>query len=294
MAAERFATLGPGDQLRVDVVDLPELQGRDAKIGVDGSLSLPHVGSLRAEGLTTAALEKAIEKRLSDFMYEPHASVTVMEQASRPVYVLGSVHQPGALQMRGRLRLLEALSLAGGLSDDSGHSLTVTRRIERGPLPLPSARTDAEGENSIVEIPLQPLVTSRAPETNLELMPEDIVSVRKADLVYVVGHVEKAGGFVLKEHETVTALKALALAGGLKPHASPKRAKILRREAGASNAEAEERPVDLKAILDGRIADVPLSPEDVLFVPKSGPKTASAKAADTILSTVSGILIWRR
>jgi polysaccharide export outer membrane protein len=292
IAAQRFATLGPGDLIRVDVLDLPELSSRDARIGVDGSVSLPHVGSLRAEGLTTAALESSIDNKLSEFMYDPRAAVTVVEQASRPVYVLGSVRQPGAQQMRGELRLLEALSLAGGLAENSGHALTLTRRLERGDLPLAGARTDAAQQYSIVEIPLEPLITSSAPETNLLLMPDDVVSVMKADLVYVVGHVERAGGFVLEERETVTALKALALAGGLKAHAAPRRAKILRRE--AKDTEAEEVPVDLKAILDGKVADVSLSPEDVLFVPKSGAKTVSAKAADTVLSTLSGILIWRR
>jgi polysaccharide export outer membrane protein len=168
----------------------------------------------------------------------------------------------------------------------------LTRRIARGPLPLPGASADAAGAYSIVEIPLEPLITSAAPESNLALMPDDVISVMTAEVVYVVGQVEKAGGFVLKERETVTALKALALAGGLRPHAAPKRAKILRRE--GKDTIAEEVPVDLKAILDGRVADVPLSPEDVLFVPKSGVKSVSSKTADTVLSTLSGILIWRR
>jgi polysaccharide export outer membrane protein len=145
---------------------------------------------------------------------------------------------------------------------------------------------------SVVEIPLGPLVSSTTPEANLELAPGDVVSVMKADLVYVVGHVEKAGGFVLQERETMTALKALALAGGMRPHAAPKRAKILRRE--SPDAEAEEVSVDLKAILQGRVADISLSPEDVLFIPKSGVRSASARAAEAALGTISGILIWRR
>jgi polysaccharide export outer membrane protein len=273
-------------------VDLPELTSRDARIGADGSLSLPHVGTLSAEGLTTTALAKAIEARLSDLMYEPQAAVTVVEQASRPVYVLGAVREPGALQMRGEMRLLEALSLAGGLNENAGHSLTVTRRLERGALPLPGAATDAEQRHSVVTIPVEPLISSSAPETNIELLPDDVISVMTADLVYVVGQVERAGGFVLKEKEAVTALKALALAGGLRPHASAKRAKILRR--GAAGEQAEEVPVDLRAILDGKLEDIPLAAEDVLFIPKSGAKTASSIAADTVLSTLSGILIWRR
>lgn len=291
-ATQRLVTLGPGDQIRVDVVDLPELESRDAVIGADGSVSLPHVGRIQAEGLTTDGLEQRIEVELSDVMFEPKATVNVIELASRPIYVLGAVREPGAHQIGGRMRLLEALSLAGGLAEDSGHALTLTRSLDRGPIPVPGARSDAEQAYSVVEIPLQPLVSSQTPETNVELEPGDVISVMKADLVYVVGQVERAGGFVLKERETVTALKALALAGGLRPHASPKRAKILRRE--SPDAEAVEVPVDLKAILSGRVADIPLSPEDVLFIPKSGAKSASAKAAETVLSTVSGILIWRR
>jgi polysaccharide export outer membrane protein len=291
-AMQRLATLGPGDRIRVDVLDLPELIARETAIGADGAISLPHVGRIQAEGLTADGLEQRIEVELSELMFDPRASVSVVELASRPVYVLGAVREPGALQMRGRMRLLEALSLAGGLSEDSGHSLTVTRRIERGPVALPGAAADPKGGYTMVEIPIEPLVSSRSPESNLELMPDDVISIAKADLVYVVGHVEKAGGFVLKERETVTALKALALAGGLRPHAAPKRAKIIRRE--SPDAEPEEVSVDLKAILDGKSADIALSPEDVFFIPKSGAKSVSAKAADTVLSTVSGLLIWRR
>ncbi len=291
-ADARQARLGPGDQIRVDVVDLPELAEREAAIGADGALSLPHVGRLRAEGLTAGELEEQIELKLSEVMYDPQAAVSVIESASRPVYVLGAVGEPGALQMRGDMRLLEALSLAGGLGEDSGHALTVTRRLDHGVLDHPDAAVDAVGGFSTVEIPLAPLVTSQDPRSNLTLMPDDVVSVREADLVYVVGQVERAGGFVLKERERVTTLKALALAGGLRPHAAVKRAKILRRE--NKDTEAEEVPVDLKAILEGSAEDIPLSPEDVLFIPKSGAKSASAKAADTVLSTLSGILIWRR
>lgn len=194
--------------------------------------------------------------------------------------------------MPGRLRLLEALSLAGGLEEDSGYSLTLTRRLERGTIPHEGAAVDEQSGLASLEIPLEPLVSAQAPGMNLELLPDDVVSVAKADLVYVVGAVERAGGFVLKERETLTALKALALAGGLRPHAAAKRAKILRRT--SSGGEPEEVAVDLKAILNGDSADVPLSPEDVLFIPKSGARSASAKAAQAAIGGVSGVLIWRR
>jgi protein involved in polysaccharide export with SLBB domain len=96
---------------------------------------------------------------------------------------------------------------------------------------------------------------------------------------------------VLGEKQGVTALEALALAGGLADGASAKGARILRPAEGAS--ERLEITVNLRDIMAGRSEDVPLWPDDILFVPTSGAKAAAIRAAEAALGIGSGIAIWR-
>jgi polysaccharide export outer membrane protein len=111
-------------------------------------------------------------------------------------------------------------------------------------------------------------------------------------MVYVIGQVQHSGGFILNERESLSVLKALSLAGGLDHAASPKNARILRASAGASSRL--EIPVDLKMILSGQTSDVPLQPEDILFIPSSLPKKAAIRAAEAAIQIGTGLVIWGR
>ena len=113
----------------------------------------------------------------------------------------------------------------------------------------------------------------------------------RAKLVYVIGAVHKAGGFVLAERQSVSVLQALALAEGLKGTASAGRSRIIRTD--PESGAREELPVDVKRILNGRADDVALLPEDVLFVPNSATKSAGKIALGTALDLGTGLVIFR-
>jgi polysaccharide export outer membrane protein len=119
----------------------------------------------------------------------------------------------------------------------------------------------------------------------------DTVSVSRADIVYVVGAVRKAGGFVLEDREKVTVLQALAMAEGLEGTAARSSARIIRRGEDGSKTEI---PINLKKILNGHSTDVELATNDILFVPDSTGKVAAKKGADAAIGIVSGLIIWRR
>jgi protein involved in polysaccharide export with SLBB domain len=128
-------TLGPEDQILVKVLDADEISTKDnAPIRIDsrGTITLPMVGRLTAAGLTTDQLEVEIETRLKKFIHEPDVSVYLTEMRSQPISILGSVTTPGVHQLQGRKTLFEALSLAGGLKPEAGHSVKITRRLEWG------------------------------------------------------------------------------------------------------------------------------------------------------------------
>lgn len=283
--------LGPDDSIVVQVPEAEEITNDPLRIGADGYLRLPLVGRLRAEGLTPAQLEREITARLGAYLKRPEAIVTVQEFRSQPVSVIGAVNDPGVHQLEGSKSLVEMLSLAGGLSEEAGAKVKITRRREWGAIPLAGATVDETGRFSIAEVDLDDVMEARRPELNVLIKPEDVISVPRAEMVYVIGAVERAGGFVLNDRESVSILQALALAGGLDSKAKKKKAKIL-RTIGESE-DREEITVNLKRVMAGEADDVGLRREDILFIPTSGSKAFGTRAIQTAVNAATGIAVWR-
>jgi polysaccharide export outer membrane protein len=181
--------------------------------------------------------------------------------------------------------------MAEGLRQDAGFSAKVTRRLEYGEIPLPSAQPDASERFSVADVDLEALLAGKNPQQNIVMMPNDVVSIPRAHMVYVIGAVERAGGFALAEQSNISALQALALAGGLVQTAAPTRAKILRQ--AESESGRVEVALNLKDILSGKEPDVPLGGDDILFVPQSGAKQVGVAVGRALLQAGTSIAIWR-
>ncbi len=284
--------LGPEDQIVIRALDAEEISDKPVRIDMSGHIRLPMVGRLRAAGLTLEQLEAELVNRLRTFIQQPEVAVSITEFRSQPVSVLGAVKSPGVHQLQGRKTLVEMLSLAGGLNGDAGHSVKIARRLEWGRIPLRSAADDASRQFSVAQVSLKAILEAKNPDENIVICPQDVITVPRAEMVYVIGQVQRAGGFVLNERENISVLKALSLAGGLDRAASPKNSRILRSAPGGPNRL--EIAVDLRRILAGKASDVPLQPEDILFVPASTPKRAAIRAAEAAVQIGTGIVIWRR
>jgi polysaccharide export outer membrane protein len=129
-------------------------------------------------------------------------------------------------------------------------------------------------------------------KVNIPLVGGDVVTVPRAGVIYVVGAVERQGGFVLSsDREQMTTLKVLALAGGLKPTAKPQQAVILRK--GSDTGQTQEVAVDVSKILGRKIEDVRLQAYDILFVPDSTGKKALRRTGDVDMGIVSGVALFR-
>jgi len=283
--------LGPGDQVEVTVLRLPEIQALPAALDDTGAIDLPLVGRIPAGGKSPEQVQLAITEALGAFMREPSVRLRVVATASRPVSVLGAVKQPGVHQLKGEMRLMEALSLAGGLREDAGYSIKIARMLEQGELPLPDAKIDDSGRFSLAEIDLTELMRNENPANNILIRPQDVVTAPRAKLVYVVGDVIKSGGFVLAERQSMSVLQALALAEGLKGTASPRNARIFRPIEGSP--DKDEIAIDVRRILSGRQEDVALYPEDVLFIPNNTAKSAGKVALSALLDVGTGLIIFR-
>lgn len=106
--------LGPGDQVRVTVFGETDLSG-EFKVGDDGNISLPLIGPIKAQGLTTAQLEQTMIERLTpDYVKNPNVSIQVMNY--RPFFIIGEVNSPGSYPYVSGMTVLEAVALAGGFT----------------------------------------------------------------------------------------------------------------------------------------------------------------------------------
>ena|SRR5437867_700393 len=246
--------LGPDDQIVIRVLDAEEISEKPVLIDTDGYIKLPLIERVRAAGLTVAELETEIASRLKLYLQQPQVAVSIVEFRSQPVSVLGAVTNSGIVQLRGRKTLFEVISAAGGLRGEAGNSIKITRRKEFGRIPLPSAADDLTGQFSVAEVTVKSVMEARNPQENIEIKPNDVISVPRAELVYVIGAVKRAGGFVLNEREQISVLQVLSMAEGLDRLAAGKNAKVLRSSEGVSNRV--EIPVDLNKILAGKASDV--------------------------------------
>jgi len=283
--------LGPGDQVTIIATEPEEIAGKIARVELDGYLRFPLVGKIAAAGLTMQQIEKDLNARLKTWVHQPDVSIAVTDFRSQRVSVVGSVANPGVHVLQGPKTIVEVLAQAGGLRPDAGYSLRLTRRIERGRIPLSGATDDPTGKFSVASIDATALLASEAPKDNILLEPDDVLTVPRGEMVYVIGEVRRAGGFVLRENQTVPVLQAISLAEGLAPGASPKKARILRQIPGGGNRK--EIPVDLKKILNGKSSDVGLHANDILFVPGSTIKALSGRAFEAALSIGTGLAIYR-
>ncbi len=209
--------LGPRDQISVIVPDLPEqfIPDQSFRIDMSGDVNLPLAGRVHAAGLTTQGLELEIDKSLSKIMKQPEAVVGIVAFGSEPVSILGEVTNPGVHQLAGQTNLLQALSSAGGFTDSLGNTLTITRELRWGPIPLANAHNDPTGQFSVASVNVKEIVSASNPAENIPIMPEDVISVSRTEVVYAVGSVNKPGGFQLGQQETLSTLQVLSLAEGL-------------------------------------------------------------------------------
>jgi polysaccharide export outer membrane protein len=283
--------LGPDDELTISAPELEVVPGKTVRVDGEGDLQVPMVGRVHVAGLTVQQSEQELNKRLKTYIRDPQVAIDVKELRSQPASVLGAVNAPGIHQVEGHKSLMEMISLAGGIRQDAGYSIRITRQMEWGCIPLPTSTVDASGRFSVAQVNLQSIMDAKSPEENVQILPHDVITVPKAEMIFVTGEVKKSGGFVLGERQSMSVLQAVSLAEGLGSTADKKHAKILRLAPGAD--QRVEIAVDLKGILEGKTNDVPLQGNDILFVPGSTGKKAALRVMEAAIQTGTGLAIYR-
>jgi polysaccharide export outer membrane protein len=280
MPADRYV-LGVDDQIVIHAANVPDISDKPIHLDDSGAINLPMIGRVRAVGLTAEELETELKNRLKTYLEHPDVVVSVSEFHPQPVSVIGEVGAPGVQQVHGPKTLVEVLSMAGGARPDAGPMLLITRRLTWGRVPLPGAADDPTGTFSIASVNLKALLNAQDPQDNIPVRPNDVISIPRAEVVYLVGQVGKVGSLALSDNQSISVLQAISSSGGLLPAAAPRDAKILRPILGGPRRA--ELSVDIKKILEGKANDVPLLPGDILLVPSSTGYRAGVRALEAVL-----------
>lgn len=289
--------VAPDDLLDIYVVDVPELS-REYRVSPDGTITLPLLSEpITAAGLSPNQLSSVIAAKLRSTGMVTNAAITVSVQASRghSVAITGSVRNPQVFPIFGETNLLTVLSQAGGLADDAGDTALVTRgetAMRAMTLQTGSAGGADTAPPDTIKVNLKKLFENADRGSNIPIYPGDTVTVQRAGVIYVVGAVNRAGGYTLaRSWENMTVLKAVALAGNVTPTAKRKKAVIIRKDSAATGGR-KEISVNLKRILAGKSPDQSLEANDILFVPDSSGKRALHHGAQAALSVGTGLLIY--
>ena len=265
--------IGPGDDLDINVFGLPELS-QHARVGNSGDVSLPLVGNLHLAGLSNDEAQLLIERRLADghFVNNPQVSVYVKEYTAEGISLMGEVSRPGVYSPLGAHRLLDLIETAGGLTEKGGGTVTVAHRDDQEhPITITFSKDAA-----------------KTAENNIELLPGDTAVVSKAGIVYVVGEVNRPGGFVIQDNK-ITASQILAMASGPTHQAALDGTKVIRH----TPEGLKDIPLPLKKVLKAKTPDVELLPDDIVWVPSSKTSGIASQTASTVLGMAASMAVYR-
>jgi polysaccharide export outer membrane protein len=246
--------LGEGDNITIQIWDHLELSGPQV-VGPDGQITLPVAGSLRIAGLTREDAAKVIKEALSKSFDGIVVTVKVDQYISNRVILLGKVKTPGVYRFETQPTLLEAISRAGGLMEDTRNVFGITNWSHCAVL---------RGRDRVAWLDLRVLMEGGDLNLNLRLAPNDVVLVpEQGDLpVYVLGQVVRPGP--LRWIPGMSVLDAIAQGGGMTRDADPNKILVVRP---SRNERINVYQSDLLAPTPG--ANVAVERGDIVYVPSS-------------------------
>jgi polysaccharide export outer membrane protein len=156
--------IGISDVLEITVWKNPELSAT-VPVRPDGRISVPLLGDVQAAGMTPLALKQTLTDGYKDYVTAPGVSVVVKEIHSRKVFVTGEVAHPGTFDLEPRMKVMQALALAGGLTPYAKGRVVVLRDNRDG------------REDRRYEIDINDIVKGKKPQDNLSLVPGDTLIV---------------------------------------------------------------------------------------------------------------------
>lgn len=267
--------LSPGDLLEMDIYDVPEMS-TELRIDSQGSVTVPLAGSVYVDGDTVPEAQEAIAKVLVDkrILKNPQVTVNVLQYSSKFVSVLGEVISPGRLQLLSPEPLEDVIALAGGETIAAGNDIEVQHPNENGALTSKHVAYVQGGDTATL--------------ASVQVEPGDTVIVHRAGVIYILGAVNRPGGYLMVNGGSLSVIQAVSLAGGTTLQAADKWAVIVRRQ-GDGYVQFK---VPLAAMEKGGAAPIQLQVNDALYVPVSTWKAVVVNGSN-VLSAATSAAIYR-
>ncbi len=273
-ATPMAAAIDAGDLLLISESHTPEFRS-EVRVSREGTVSLPLVDEVAVKGMDEQGAARAIEKALvaRGMLLHPQVNVLVIGFVGQDVSVLGEVQRPGVYTYGYHHRLLDLISAASGLTPTAGRMVNIYHANDpRTPHP----------------VSLDPAASDPGGDHDPELSPGDTVQVSRAGLVYVVGDVNRPGGFAVDPTQKLTLVQALSLAWGPSQNAALGKAIWIREQKGGRTVTA----VDLKRLLAGKEPDPVVKDRDILYVPDSLPKNMLNRTLESAIQSTLGVSIY--
>lgn len=269
--------IGVGDIINIRIAEEEDASGR-YQVSESGDVQIPLLEKpVHAAGLTTFdfSTHLAHDLKQQQILKEPYVTVFIERGMTQNVTVVGPVARPGIYPIERPTRLLDVLSMSGGLMPNAGQTITITHSvIDQKSIPA----GDSSGA-AFSNVDVATLMSGENREANVFVRAGDQITVSGASVVYVVGAVTKPGAFSVQDPKNgLSVLRAVAMVEGTLPTASLGKTIIVRKS--TSEAGREEIPVDLRKIMKGQAQDPILRANDILFVPYSGFKQGMRKMGD--------------
>jgi polysaccharide biosynthesis/export protein len=273
--AQNSLLIAPGDLLHIHVADTPEMEA-DARVTDRGAVPVVGIGDVTVAGLTpgdaaTAVRDKLIERH---YLNHPQVSINVVEFATQQVSVIGEVKTSGAYSIATPRPILDVLALAGGLTPEANRHILIER-------------------NGDQQHPLDYYVSNdgaQAIDRQVMVDPGDTIVVSRAGIVYILGDVNRPGGYVMSNNESqLTLLQGLALAGGVTKAAKQGHAHLIRKKPGGEYTDTELSVGDIQK---GKHPDLALMPGDVLYLPFSYARNLATTGSGGIAAATAAAAVY--
>jgi polysaccharide biosynthesis/export protein len=296
--------IGVGDIINIRIAEEDDVSGR-YQVSQTGDVKIPLLEKpIHADGLSTFDFSTVLAQELKkqQILNDPYVTVFIERGMTQNVTVSGPVARPGIYPIERATRLVDVLSMSGGLAANAGQTITITHPVADDKAGAPSGPSGATDVKSSAGSPatavdqkstaasgshgrgsetvdVATLMSGDNHEANVLVHAGDQITVSNASVVYVVGAVTKPGGFLVQDPRSgLSVLKAIALVEGTLSTAKLGSAIIVRKSTNETGRE--EIPVDLSKVMKGQLKDPILMANDILYVPQSGVKQGLKRMGD--------------
>jgi polysaccharide export outer membrane protein len=270
-------TLGPGDKIELEI--LGETGTRtETFVTPDSKVYFDLLPGIDVAGKTTKELQTELEAGLIKYYKQPQVAVTLREAVSQRVWVLGRLNAPGIYSIKQPMRVLDAVSQAGGLFTSRFTGTTEELADLKHSFMIRNGRT--------LPVDFEKLIREGDMAQNIYLEPNDYLYLPSSltNEVYVLGAVMEPRpiGFM----NEMNLMSALGRGLGLRPDADLKNVSIIR----GSLTDPKIATVNALEIMNGKATNVHLEPGDIVYVPGAGsisPGGLAREAVNTFVRLVA-------